>query len=95
MPAELRHKLWLQVCFDDLSGLGQEPELNLKDQPDRMDDFIDHLRAHKESVQFFALTLDSLLRRLILPDADAPLFVEMVQKRLSLGSVREPIADHL
>ena len=95
VPADLRHKLWLQVCFDDLCGLGQGPELNLKEQPDRIDDFIQHLREHKESVRFFNLTLESMLQRLILPDADAALFVEMMQNKLSLGSVQEPLADHL
>jgi hypothetical protein len=26
VPTDLRHKLWLQTCFDQLSGLGQEDE---------------------------------------------------------------------
>ena len=46
VPAELRHKLWLQYCFNDLGGLGQEDELTLanEEQLDRMDSFIAHLR---------------------------------------------------
>jgi hypothetical protein len=95
VPVELRHKLWLQVCLDDLSGLGQEPELNLKEQPERIEWFIDHLREHKESVEFFGLTLESLMGRLILPQADQTLFVEMMQTQLSLRSVQDRIADHL
>ena len=30
IPLELRHKLWLQDCFDALSGLGQDKELTLE-----------------------------------------------------------------
>ena len=26
IPLELRHRLWLQDCFDALSGLGQDKE---------------------------------------------------------------------
>ncbi|MCY2952549.1 MAG: hypothetical protein NTU53_11315 [Planctomycetota bacterium] len=95
VPAELRHKLWLQVCLDDLGGLGQEAELNLREQPDRIEWFIDHLRENKESVRFFGLTLESVLKRLILPEVDQPLFVEMMQRQLAMHSVQEPIADHL
>ena len=57
--------------------------------------FIDHLREHKESVRFFGLTLESLLKRLILPEGEQPLFVEMMQKQLGMSSVEESIADHL
>lgn len=95
VPVDLRHKLWLQVCFDDLSGLGQVPELNLKEQPDRIEYFIDHLREHKQSVRYFGLTLESLLKRFILPSTDQALFVEMMQKQLSMHSVQESIAEHL
>ena len=45
LPAELRHKLSLQCCFDPLSGLGQDDCLTLanEDQLDRIDSFIDGL----------------------------------------------------
>lgn len=95
VPDELRHKLWLQVCFDALSGLGQESEINLKMQPERVEWFIAELRKHQESVSFFGLTLETLLKRLVLPAADRPIFLEMMQKRLELPSLQEPIADHL
>jgi hypothetical protein len=95
VAVELRHKLWLQVCFHDLGGLGQEPEINLKKQPERIEWFIDHLREHSESVRFFGLTLESLPKRLILPEDDQRLFVEMMQKRLAIRSVQAPIVEHL
>jgi len=97
VPVELRHKLWLQFCFNDLSGLGQEKELTFEDPEEhyRIEWFIDHLRKCKESVAFFGLTLDSLLTRVILPDKDKPIFVTLMHEKLSLGSAQEQIADRL
>lgn len=97
VPAEMRHKLWLQWCFNDLSGLGQEEELTLEDHEEhyRIEWFIDHLRECKESVAFFGLTLDSLLTRVVLPDKDKPIFVKLMQEKLGLGSAQEQIANRL
>ena len=97
VPAELRHKLWLQYCYDELSGLGQDAELTLEDprQQDRIDGFIDRLRDCKDSVAYFELTLDSLLTRVVLPAKDQPIFLKMMQDRLGLGLVQEPIVNRL
>jgi hypothetical protein len=97
VPADLRHKLWLQYCYAMLSGLGQEDELTLanEEQQDRIDWFIDRLRESKESVAHFSLTLAALLTRVILPDKDQPLFIKMMQEKLRLGSIQERIADRL
>ena len=97
VPAELRHKLWLQFCFGDLSGLGQEENLPLDDpeQHYRIEWFIDHLRQLKESVAYFGLTLDSLLTKVVLPERDRPIFVRMMQENLGLSSAHERISDHL
>ena len=94
VPADLRHKLWLQHCFDMLSGLGQEEELTLanEEQQDRIDWFIGRLRGCKDSVAHFGLTLDSLLTRVILPDQDKPMFIRMMQEKLGLISAGEQIA---
>ena len=69
VPAELRHKLWLQWCFNDLSGLGQEKELTLEnpEEQERVDGFIESLRECKDSVAYFGLTLEFLMTKLILP----------------------------
>src|SRR5207302_10184777 len=41
VPADLRHKLWLQYCFDILGGLGQDDDLTLEEEdPLRVDEFI-------------------------------------------------------
>jgi hypothetical protein len=97
VPADLRHKLWLQYCYDMLSGLGQEDELTLanEDQEDRIDWLIDRLRECKESVVHFGLTLESLLTRVILPDKDQSIFIKMMQEKLGMGSAQEQIADRL
>jgi hypothetical protein len=97
VPADMRHRLWLQYCFDVLSGLGQDEELTLanEDQQDRIDWFIGRLRQCKESIAHFGLTLESLLARVVLPDEDRPIFVRMMQEKLGLGSAQEPIAGRL
>src|ERR1019366_1437838 len=56
-----RHKLWLQCCFNELGGLGQEEELTLEDpeEHERVDGFIENLRECKDSVTdtFFCLAV--------------------------------------
>jgi hypothetical protein len=97
LPAELRHKLSLQCCFDSLSGLGQDEELTLanEDQSYRMDGFIRELRAHRDTVEFFELTLTGLLQRVELPERDRPIFVRMMCEKLGLDGVDAPLAPHL
>jgi hypothetical protein len=96
VPADLRHKLWLQYCFDPLGGLGQAADLTLDEQgPWRVDELILLLQECKESVSHFGLTLESLLTRVILPEKDRPIFSQMMQDKLGLSSAREQIADRL
>ncbi len=97
IPADLRHKLELQDCFNALSGLGQfdDATLELDDQQYRVEDFIENLRACKDTVEYFDLTLEFLLTRVILPDGDKPIFVQMMQEKLGLKSTTDRIADHL
>ena len=95
VPIELRHKLWLQYCFDILSGLGQQDGLNLEKQAWRIDEFIDRLRECKAVVESLSLTLESLLSSVILPERDRPIFMALMQEKLGLDSVQDRIADHL
>ena len=97
VPADLRHKLWLQWCFKDLSGLGQEEELTLEnpDEHERVDGFIENLRECKDSVAYFGLTLEFLMTKLILPERDQPIFVRLMQEKLGLTSAKEQIAARL
>jgi hypothetical protein len=97
VPAELRHKLWLQSCFNDLGGLGKDDSLTLEDPQEhyRIEWFLDHLRKCKESIAFFGLTLDSLFTRVILPEKDQPILLKLMQEKLGLSTGQEQIADHL
>ena len=97
VPAQLRHKLWLQECYDALSGLGQEEELTLEDpeQHYRIEDFVDSLREHKASVRYFDLTFDSLLARVIVPEKDRPILIQAMQEKLGMKSTAERITDRL
>ena len=97
VPTDLRHKLTLQDCFAALSGLGQfeESTLQLEEEQDRIDEFIEKLRACEDTVAYFDLTLDSLLTRVILPDRDRPIFVQMMQEKLGLESTTDRIAGYL
>jgi hypothetical protein len=93
----LQRTLWLQVCFDDLYGLGQEEELTLanENQQDRIKWFIHALRQQKDTVRYFDLTLNSLLTRVILPPEEEALFVPMMMEQLALPSPQAPLADYL
>lgn len=97
VPAGLRHRLWLQICLGHLGGLGQEAELTLLDpeQRYRIEEFIGCLREHKESVEFLDLTLEALLKVLILPLQDEPIFVGMMKEELGLATMPDKIAERL
>lgn len=96
VAADLRHKLWLQYCFEVLDGLGQDDDLYLEeDDPWRVDELIDCLRQYKDSVAYFGLTLDSMLTRVILPERDRPLFVKLMRAKLGLKTGQEQIAPCL
>jgi hypothetical protein len=97
IPAELRHRLWLQTCLDELCGLGQEEELTLtsEQEQDRLDWLIEALRKHKGSMAFLGLTLTQLLKSLELPARDTPVFIRLMQEKLGLPSTDARIADYL
>jgi hypothetical protein len=98
VPTELRHKLWLQDCMDALSGLGQDEELTLQNEEQRefrMAEFVESLREHKDSVRYFALTLDSLLTKVIVPEKDKPILTQMMQELLGMNSTADLIAEYL
>lgn len=92
VPVELQHRLWLQSCFDPLVGIGQptydkDPELiRLKDQPYRVAEFIEELREHRDTVEYLNLTLENMLKILIMPKHDEKLFATLMTKSLGLES---------
>lgn len=97
VPAEIRHKLWLQSCFDVLIGLGQAEEVCLEDKEEhyRIESFVDSLKDCKDSVQFLDLSLDKLFRTLILPHKDRQVFVRMMIDELGMASAGDRIAEYL
>ncbi len=97
VPAKLQHTLWLQGCFNDLDGLGQQDDMTLEDPEEhyRIEWFIDHLRECKASVAYFDLSLESLLSKVFLPAKDQPIFLAKMQQRLGLSSAQEPLAGRL
>ena len=66
-----------------------------REEHSRIEEFIDCLREHKESVEFLDLTLEKLLKVLILPPQDEPIFVEMMTEQLGLSSMQDRIAERL
>lgn len=97
IPDELRHRLWLQSAFHELSGLGQEKELTLvnTEQQDRIDWFLEKLRGCRQSVEFLGWTLEAMLEILILPPNDSPVFCRLMAEKLGLPSTKARITDHL
>jgi hypothetical protein len=96
-PIDLQHRLWLQDCFNILSGLGQDDDLTLTkaEQRDRVEGFIDLLKEHKDSVQYFNPTLDDLLTRVILPSQDRAILIEMMLKKLGMTSSQDHLSKFL
>ncbi|MCF8037899.1 MAG: hypothetical protein K9K79_01150 [Desulfohalobiaceae bacterium] len=95
---DIRHKLWLQYSFDILSGLGQEDELTLENEEQRswrIEDFIDSLREFRESVGFFNLTLNDLLKLVILPPKDEKILIDSLLHELGMKSSSDKLADRL
>jgi hypothetical protein len=97
VPAIIQHKLWLQWCFEELNGIGQEEEITLEDKEQhfRIDGFIDRLSECKGSVQYLDLTLQNMVKTLKLPQKDERIFIEQLIKKLGLSSINDHIADFL
>lgn len=96
VPAELRHRLWAQFCFEALSGVGQEGQtLADTEGRERIEDLVDRLREHRDSVRYLDLSIDGILDRLRLPAGEARRLLDGLRDRLALPSSAAPIADHL
>jgi hypothetical protein len=95
---DIRHKLWLQYCFDELSGLGQDDELTLANEDQkswRIEGFIDLLKECKDSVEFLDLTLNDLLKMVILLPEDEKILVESLMDELGMKSPSDKLAHVL
>ena len=97
IPLELQHQLWLQWCFEELEGIGQDDLITLADQEEysRIENFIEGLRECKESVQYLKLTLRKLFNILILPEKDEKILIDNMIAKLGLTSIDDQISDYL
>ncbi len=98
IPDEISHRLWLQYCFDELSGLGQEDELTLENEdqkPWRIESFVDALRECKDSIEYFNLTLEELLKLVKLPSKDEKILIENMIETLNIKSLTDNLYDKL
>ncbi len=97
-PLDLRHLLRLHMCFDALFGLGQEDELTLENPEQReyrIEWFLRCIQEHKDTIQFFDLSLETLLTRIIMPPKDGEIFVRLMTTELDLPSTRALLAEYL
>jgi len=101
VPDELRNRLWIQTGFDVLLGIGSEglsgKVISLEDEEElyRIDQFIEFLQIAREHVQALDLTLEKLLKVLVMPPRERDLFVELFLEALGLSSEMDPIAEVL
>lgn len=98
IPLKSRHLLELHLCFDALTGLGQEEELTLENPEQReyrIEWFLRCIKEHKESIQFFDLSLETLLTKIIMPSKDEKVFIRLMTKELNLPSPQASLAEFL
>jgi len=90
--------LWLQYCFDELSGLGQEKELTLANEEQktwRIEGFIERLRECKDSVEYIGLTLEELFKRVRLLQQDEEILIECLKEELNIKSESQKLHEVL
>ena len=97
VPAATRHKLWIQWCFSELEGIGQNKEITLKNKEQfcRIENFIDLLKDCSDSVEYLRLTLTKLLTILILPADDQRILLDAIMEKLEMPSPEHQMADYL
>jgi len=91
----------LQSCLFTLLGLGADlgegkpPSLADPNQQERVDDLLERLHNHRDSVEFLGLTLNGLIERVELPPGEAPMLQDLLVARLGPVSPDEPLAGRL
>ncbi|MDZ7761737.1 MAG: hypothetical protein U5L00_15955 [Desulfovermiculus sp.] len=61
----------------------------------RIDEFIEELTEHKDTIEYLQLSLDNLLNVLKLPAKDKDIFVDSIMQKLNLHSTDEPLVNYL
>ncbi len=95
IPQALQHQLWLQVCFDQALGDIGEEDINLTNQPSRIDSLIEDLREHRKSVEYLNLTLNSLHKRVTLPKEDKEILTKAMMNKLGVTSLDDLLSSFL
>jgi hypothetical protein len=97
VPKKTRHKLWIQSCFRELEGIGQDKDITLKneEQIDRIDDFIDSLIDCKDSVEYLHLSLSKVMTIVMLPTEDHKILIDAIMTKLKMPSPEHLLADYL
>ena len=76
----------------------KKKELTLENEEQRqfrIEEFVESLRKHKDSVRYFDLTLDLLLTKVIVPERDRPILIHAMQEALGIRSTTDRLADYL
>ncbi len=99
VPADLRHQLWIQTCCEVLMGIGDHEaatsSLRSPNEQDRVDELVELLEEHRDSVEALGLTLQRLREYLVLPGEEQGLFEDLLTKALDLPSLTAPLAAGL
>lgn len=61
----------------------------------RIDEFIEELTEHKDTIEYLQLYLDNFLNVLKLPAKDKDIFVDSIMQKLNLHSTDEPLVNYL
>ena len=97
IPPNLIHRLNIQLCLDELYGLGQKEDITLEDedQLSRIDEFISVARGYKDSFQYLNLTLEKLLRKVVMSPKDEKIFTDVLISQLGINSLQEKLGKYL
>jgi len=95
VPVALRQQLRLQRCFEDLPIPAELNRNHVGPPAFWIDEFLDDLRDEAAAVAYFNLSLDTLLARIVLSDADRKRLIDRAQKVLRLASPQDPLAEKL
>ncbi len=93
----IQHQLNLQLCVDELSGLGREEDITLEDEDQlhRIDEFISVARGYRDSLQYLGVTLEKLVQKVIMPPKDEKIFTDMLMVQLGINSLQENLSKYL
>ncbi len=84
--AALQHRLWVQYCFTQFVGVGAGVTLTDESSQTRIDWFIKCIDTHRQSINHFGLTLETLLHHINLPETEQAALINKVVNTMNLES---------